>query len=219
MEYKDYYKILGVAKGATQKEIKAAYRKLARKHHPDMNPGNKEAEARFKESARRTRCSPTRRSAAATTSSVRTGTPGRQPQGRPGAGGAGGVRFDFEDLGGPGTSRTSSRRSSAGARRGSAGRRGSAAPRVPAGGGCEAEVDLTCPRSCAGRRARWRPGGAARVEVKSRRGCVTARACVSRARAAWTGGRRGDLYLRVRVAPDPTFERRGDDLQTAIQRR
>ena len=49
MEFRDYYQTLGVAKTASDKEIKQAYRKLARKHHPDVNPGDKSAEARFKE--------------------------------------------------------------------------------------------------------------------------------------------------------------------------
>src|SRR5215469_7337671 len=49
MEFQDYYKTLGVERTATDKEIKSAYRKLARKHHPDVNPGNKDAEKRFKE--------------------------------------------------------------------------------------------------------------------------------------------------------------------------
>ena len=49
MEFKDYYQTLGVPKTAPAKEIKQAYRKLARKHHPDVNPGDKVAEAKFKE--------------------------------------------------------------------------------------------------------------------------------------------------------------------------
>ena len=48
MEYRDYYQTLGVSKDASEKEIKRAFRKLAREYHPDVNPGDAKAEERFK---------------------------------------------------------------------------------------------------------------------------------------------------------------------------
>jgi curved DNA-binding protein len=228
MEYRDYYRTLGVPKTAKEKEIKAAYRRLARKHHPDVNPGNKDAEARFKEineayevlgdSEKRKRYD----ELGANWNAFNRG--GQAPGGWP----AGGVRIDFEDLGGGGFSEFF--RTFFG---GGAGFGGRARPGGFGGGpevdeeflvppsDAEGEVELTLAEVLHGTTrevALAGSGSKRRVEVKIPPGVREG----SRVRVAGEGGRgsagrRGDLYLRVRIAPDPSFERRGDDLLTTVR--
>jgi molecular chaperone DnaJ len=99
MDFKDYYKTLGVSKTATEKEIKSAYRKLARENHPDVNSGDKNAEKRFQEineayevlsdSENRKKYD-------------QLGSQWRNAGSRRGPGPGGGVEFDFSDLFGGG---------------------------------------------------------------------------------------------------------------------
>jgi hypothetical protein len=72
MAEKDYYSLLGVNRKASEKEIKQAFRRLARKHHPDVNPSDKAAENKFKEISQ-ARFSPTRKNERSTTSSETSG--------------------------------------------------------------------------------------------------------------------------------------------------
>ena len=107
---KDYYKALGVAKDASQGEIKKAYRKLARELHPDKNPGDAKAEARFKEVSEAYGVlsdESRRREYDEARSLFGSGMPGGGFPGgfRPGGGGAGGTTFDLNDLFGQGGAR------------------------------------------------------------------------------------------------------------------
>src|SRR5450759_4077144 len=105
LEYKDYYKTLGVARTATPSDIKKTYRRLARELHPDRNPGDKTAESRFKEvnEAHEVLADPPKREqydllGANWGQYARAGGPGR-----PGAsGGAAGNPFGADDPFGPG---------------------------------------------------------------------------------------------------------------------
>ena len=218
MEYKDYYRILGVAKTATEKEIKAAFRKLARKHHPDVNPGNKEAEARFKEinEANEVLGDKEKRKRydelGANWNSV--GREGAQGRAWPG----GGVRVEFEDLGGAGGFSDFFRTFFSGGGGGFGGFEGGEEASSPASD-AEGEVDLTLAEVCRGTTREVGVGGTRRrVEVKIPPGVRDgSRVRVAGEGGRGAGGRRGDLYLRVRVAPDPVFERKGDDLQTTLR--
>lgn len=101
MQNKDYYKILGVSKSATDKEVKSAYRKLAREFHPDVNPGDSKAEAKFQDinEAYETLSDSEKRQQYDQFGSDWRNFKGYQsgPGGRPGAGGpSGGAGFDFD---------------------------------------------------------------------------------------------------------------------------
>src|SRR5947209_15716435 len=111
MPDRDYYEVLGVARDASADEIKKAYRKLARKHHPDVNPGDKTAEARFKEAQQaydvlsdaEKRSLYDRYGTAAFEGMAAAGPRPEGPQWTYPPGGAGFESFDFGDFFGPGT--------------------------------------------------------------------------------------------------------------------
>jgi DnaJ-class molecular chaperone len=258
MDYKDYYKILEVPRGASQDEIKKAFRKLARKHHPDVNPGDKKAEARFKEinEAYEVLSDPEKRHKYDTLG------PNWQEQfgfntGRSGSRGrSGGIPFDFdpdptrfsdffETLFGRGSGSRSGRTSTTGTTNPRSAN--SDYFRQRPGENIEQPVEVTLgeaytgvartfviqiPEICAVCQGVGDVGGklcatcqgqgqitrTKRLEVRIPAGVDNS----SKVRVAGEGqpglggGPRGDLYLLVSVAPDPNFERKGDDLFTEI---
>jgi DnaJ-class molecular chaperone len=231
MEYKDYYKILGVPKTATPKEIKAAYRKLARKYHPDVNKGDAKAEARFKEinEANEVLSDPAKRQRYDALGSDWASY--RPPPGRPGAAG-GRVIFEDEDLGGfseffrtifgGGGGGFGGGRAAGGGTGGGGGFEelfGRA--RQARGADVEGAVDLMLEEVLRGTtrtvNLEGEGGQARKIEVRIPPGVAEG----TRVRAAGEGagggpGGRGDLYLRVHVLPHPEFERAGADLKTTV---
>lgn len=235
MEYKDYYKTLGVSKDASDKEIKAAFRKLARQHHPDVNPDDPKAEERFKEinEAYEVLGDPEKR-----TKYDQLGADWQRWQqvgGRPGdfnwnqwttgpAGQGVHVRYtnmeDLEDLFGGGSPFSDFFTSIFGGmgRGASPGAGFDYRPQVQRGQNLEHEMEISLAEAYYGTTRIITKDGR-RLEVKIPAGAKTGTRVRMRGegRSGVGGGESGDLYLKIKVASDPRFERRGDDLYTTVR--
>lgn len=235
MEYRDYYRVLGVPRDADQDAIKKAYRKLARQHHPDRNPGDAAAEERFKEAAEAYEVlgDPEKRAkydrfGAAWQQRERAGgaeggfdwsewTSAPGGRGRPGAAGArgGATRLSPEDLesilGGGGFSDFFEALFGGGL----GGRATGPAPRARIAN-AEHPVRVSLAEAAAGTTRRLDVDGR-RLEVTIPPGVRTGSKVRMRGEGPpGPGGARGDLLLVVEVAPDPRFERDGNDLRTTV---
>ncbi len=235
MEFKDYYKTLGVAKTATEKEIKQAFRKLARKLHPDVNPGDKTSESRFKEvnEAYEVLGDPEKRKkydelGANWRMYEQAGAqPGAGPfaGGFGGSGGRGGFRTmtqeEMEDLFGDSNPFSDFFTTFFGGGAGGGNVRGGGGVRQRAGRDIENEIELSLEDAYNGttqRLALTHDGHRRTVDVRFPAGVVTG----SRVRVSGEGeqgvggGQAGHLYLRVRLKPHPVFELKERDLHARV---
>lgn len=214
MEYKDYYKILGVERSASADEVRKAYRKLAMKYHPDRNPGDSQAEEHFKDlneayqvlndSEKRARYD--QLGSAYSNWQQRGGSPGDFDWTQWFGGQPGGTRVDYGDVndafgqdvfsdffrslfGGMGGARTSTR-----ARRAT----------------YQQPITISLDEAYRGTSRQFQ-SEERQVTVRIPAGVKTG----SKVRAAGVAPDGQDLYLIVEVADDPRFERQGDDLRTS----
>ncbi len=226
MDYRDYYKVLGVERAASEKDIKSAYRRLAQQYHPDKNPGDKRAEEKFKEineayevlgdAQKRAKYD---RLGASYAQWERAGHPGAgfdfSQWASGGAGSRGGP--DLNDLFGGEAGGFSDFFTSlfggagAGTRRSTRTRASSWSMR---GEDMEQPIEISLEEAYAGTH-RTLERGNKRLDVNIPPGAHTGTK-VRMAGAGGAGQTAGDLYLVVSVRPHPTFRREGDDLHVDV---
>ena len=222
--FKDYYATLGVPPGATKKDIRSAYRKLARQHHPDVNPNDSGAEARFREineahevlsdSEKRAEYDELR-------ARWQRGEQWRPAGADAGTGGRPDVRYsgmspdDLEDLFGSSAPFSDFFYEMFGGSEGGT----RARTRFRRGEDVEAETEISLEEAYSGTTRTVEFAGGRRIEVRIPPGIRDG----ARVRAAGQGGAgrgegaAGDLYVRVTIRPHPRFRRDGDDLISRVE--
>ncbi|MBO7073553.1 MAG: J domain-containing protein [Bacteroidales bacterium] len=219
MEYKDYYKVLGVERSATQDQIKKAYRKLAVKYHPDKNPGDKAAEEKFKEISEAYQVLGNEESrkkydelGANWKQYENMGYDGQGFQGFGGQGfegfGSSGFSdffdmffgsqeggFDFENIsfGGGGRGRTRTR--------------------AMKGQDLTASIDMTLREAYFGSQRMFKIGNDT-IKISIKPGVKDGQTLRVKGKGhpGFNGGENGDLLLKIHITQDPVYQRDGDDL-------
>ncbi len=215
MDYKDYYKILGVERSASADDVRKAYRKLAMQYHPDRNPGDKQAEEKFKEinEAYQVLSDPQKRArydqvgSAYSNWQQRGGSPNdfdwsQWFSGQPGAGGTHVEYGDINDLFGQDIFSDFFRSIFGGM-----GGRPQTSTRTRQAPAYQQPVSITLDEAYHGTMRTLQNDGR-QVQVRIPAGVKTG----SKVRAAGAGPDGLDVYLIIEVEPDARFERQGDDL-------
>ncbi|AKD04625.1 J domain-containing protein [Pontibacter korlensis] len=226
MEYKDYYKILGVDKKASQADIKKAYRGLAKKYHPDKNKDNPGAEEKFKDisEAYEVLGDEEKRKQydqlGANWRQFQQAGPGGQYYGQPGGGFTGSYQTTggFSDIFGSSGGGFSDffEQFFGGGAAGSFGgqRRGSGAHK---GQDYQAEMEITLQEAFSGT-SRLINLDNQQLRITTKPGVADGQVLRIRGKGAASpaGGQAGDLFITVHIKPDPRYERQGDDLTTTL---